>query len=93
MVIKSFLIVSFRLPNSSLMFMYLMNRMFRKHHDMVVIVFIDKDEHTHQLRIVLQVLNDEKSWLSLANVSSGCDLWLFLVTLFLIRVLRSILRR
>ncbi|WMV18613.1 hypothetical protein MTR67_011998 [Solanum verrucosum] len=60
--------------------MNLMNRVFRQYLDMFVIVFIDdiliysrsEDEHTNQLRIVLQVLKDQQLFAKF----SKCEFWL-----------------
>ena len=63
-----FLVMSFGLTNSPAIFMYLMNRVFQIYLDSFVIVFIDdilvylknKGEHMDYLRLVLQVLKENK---------------------------------
>ncbi|KAL8148987.1 hypothetical protein AgCh_006119 [Apium graveolens] len=68
-----------RLTNAPADFMDLMNRVFKKYLDICVIVFIDdiliysktEQEHTEYLRIVLEILRNEK----LAKFSK-CEFWL-----------------
>nr|XP_043625640.1 uncharacterized protein LOC122597071 [Erigeron canadensis] len=63
-----FLVMPFGLTNAPAVFMDLMNRICRPYLDKFVIVFIDdiliysrsKDEHEKHLRIILQLLRDEK---------------------------------
>lgn len=75
-----FLMMSFVLINAPNAFMDFMNKVFRKYLYMFVIVFIDdiliysriEDEHTDDLRIVLQVLKDQQ----LFSKFSKCDFFL-----------------
>ena len=70
----------FGLINASAAFMDLMNRVFHPYLDHFVVVFIDdilvysKDakEHEHHLRIVLQILRENRLFAKL----SKCDFWL-----------------
>ena len=70
----------FGLTNASTTFMDLMNRVFHHYLDQFIVVFIDdilvysKDaqEHEHHLRIVLQILRENKLFAKL----SKCDFWL-----------------
>ena len=70
----------FGFTNASTAFMDLMNRVFHPYLDQFVVVFIDdilvysKDaqEHEHHLRIVLQILRENKLFAKL----SKCDFWL-----------------
>ena len=63
-----FTVVPFRLSNALAVFICLMNGVFRNYLDMFFIVFIDdiliyskyKEEHEKQLRMVLQVLRENK---------------------------------
>ena len=63
-----FLVMSFGLTNTPVAFMDLMNRVFKQYLDKCVIVFIDdiliysktKEEHAEHLRIVLEILRNEK---------------------------------
>ena len=58
--------MSFGLTNSPEAFMGLLNRVFKRYLDVIVIVFIDdiliysrsEEEHTSHLRVVLQTLKD-----------------------------------
>jgi len=75
-----FLVMLIGLTNASLEFMDLMNKVFRQYRDMFVIVFIDdiliysrsEDEHIDHLRIVLQILKDQKLFAKF----SKCEFWL-----------------
>ena len=75
-----FLVMSFGLTNDPVVFMDLLNRLFRQYIDMFVIVFIDdiliylrsEDGHINHLRIVLQILKD---WELYAKFSK-CEFWL-----------------
>jgi hypothetical protein len=61
-----FIVVPFRLSNAPVVFMCLMNGVFREYLDKFVIVFLDeiliysksKEEHEHHLRMVLQLLRE-----------------------------------
>ncbi|KAL8098905.1 hypothetical protein AgCh_031571 [Apium graveolens] len=63
-----FLVISFRLTNTPAAFMDSMNRVFKTYLDIYVIVFIDdiliysktEQEHAEHLRIVLEILRNEK---------------------------------
>ena len=63
-----FLVTLFRLTNAPAASMDLTNRVFREYLDLFVIVFIDhilvyyksEDEHTIQLRVILQVLKEHQ---------------------------------
>ena len=75
-----FLVMPFGLTNAPAAFMNLMNRVFHPYLDQFVVVFIDdilvyfKDahEHEHHLRIVLQILRENKLFVKI----SKCDFWL-----------------
>ncbi|KAL0551919.1 hypothetical protein IC582_011012 [Cucumis melo] len=75
-----FIVMSFGLTNASVVFMDLMNRVFREFLDTFVIVFIDdiliysktEAEHEEHLRIVLQTLRDNKLYAKF----SKCEFWL-----------------
>ena len=75
-----FLVIPFGLTNAPIAFMDLMNRVFHPYLDQFVVVFIDdillysKDaqEHEHHLKIVLQILRENKLFAKL----SKCDFWL-----------------
>ncbi|WMV55181.1 hypothetical protein MTR67_048566 [Solanum verrucosum] len=75
-----FLVMSFGLTNASVVFMDLMNKVFRQYLDMFVIVFIDdiliysrsEDDHVNHLRIVLQFIKDQQ----LFEKFSKCEFWL-----------------
>ncbi|KAL8091760.1 hypothetical protein AgCh_034135 [Apium graveolens] len=75
-----FLVMSFGLTNAPAAFMDLMNRVFKKYLDICVIVFIDdiliysktEQEHTEHLRIVLEILRNEKLYAKF----SKCEFWL-----------------
>jgi hypothetical protein len=59
-------VVLFGLSNALVVFMFLMNGIFREYLDMFVIVFLNdiiiysklEEEHEHYLRMVLQVLRE-----------------------------------
>ena len=78
-----FLVMSFGLTNAPVVFMDLMNRVFKKYLDKCVIVFIDdiliysktKEEHAEHLIIVLEILRKEKLYAKW----SKCEFWLELV--------------
>src|SRR5688572_23431403 len=75
-----FLFMSFGLTNAPAIFMDLMNRIFKPFLDLFVVVFIDdilvysrsKEDHEGHLRIVLQVLRDEKLFAKF----NKCEFWL-----------------
>ena len=75
-----FLVMSFRLTNTSAAFMDLMNRVIKPFLDRFVIVFIDdilvysksEDEHAKHLRFVLQTLRDHRLYAKF----SKCEFWL-----------------
>ncbi|KAL8098259.1 hypothetical protein AgCh_031136 [Apium graveolens] len=75
-----FLVMLFGLTNAPIAFMDLMNRAFKKYLDICVIVFIDdiliyskkEQEHVEHLRIVLQILRNEKLYAKF----SKCEFWL-----------------
>src|SRR5687767_5991964 len=72
--------MSFGLTNAPSIFMDLMNRIFKPFLDLFVVVFIDdilvysrsKEDHEGHLRIVLQVLRDEKLFAKFRK----CEFWL-----------------
>ncbi|KAA0036879.1 ty3-gypsy retrotransposon protein [Cucumis melo var. makuwa] len=75
-----FIVMSFGLTNAPVVFMDLMNRVFREFLDTFVIVFIDdiliysktEAEHEEYLRMVLQTLRDNKLYAKF----SKCEFWL-----------------
>ncbi|KAL8121369.1 hypothetical protein AgCh_018198 [Apium graveolens] len=75
-----FLVMAFGLTNAPTAFMDLMNRVFNKYLDKFVIVFIDdiliysktEEEHAEHLRIVLEILRQEKLYVKF----SKCEFWL-----------------
>lgn len=75
-----FLVLTFGLINAPIVFMDLMNRVFKPHLDNFVIVFIDDilvysknlEEHKEHLRIALQILRESKLYTKL----SKCGFWL-----------------
>ncbi|KAL0536800.1 hypothetical protein IC582_025762 [Cucumis melo] len=75
-----FIVMSFGLTNAPVVFMDLMNRVFREFLDTFVIVFIDdiliysktETEHEEHLRMVLQILRDNKLYAKF----SKCEFWL-----------------
>jgi hypothetical protein len=72
-----FLVVPFGLTNAPVVFMFLMNGIFRNYLDNVFIVFLDdiliyskfEEEHEHHLRIVLQVLREHQLYAKLSKCS------------------------
>ena len=70
----------FSLTNAPAVFMDLMNRVFHKYLDRLVIVFIDdilvysksQEIHEEHLRMVLQILRDKKLYAKLKK----CEFWL-----------------
>ena len=75
-----FLVMAFGLTNAPATFMDLMNRIFKKHLDKFVIVFIDDiliysktiEEHAEHLKITLEILRKEKLYAKF----SKCEFWL-----------------
>ncbi|KAA0032780.1 pol protein [Cucumis melo var. makuwa] len=75
-----FIVMSFGLTNAPAVFMDLMNRVFREFLDTFVIVFIEdiliysktEAEHEEHLRIVLQILQDNKLYAKFLK----CEFWL-----------------
>ena len=75
-----FLVIPFGLTNAPIAFMDMMNRIFKPYLDQFIVVFIDdilvysksKEEHKRHLRIVLQILWEEKLFAKL----SKCEFWL-----------------
>ena len=53
--------------------------------DDILIYSRSEEEHASHLRVVLQTLKDRNYFLSLVNVSFGCNPLLFLVTLYLLK--------
>lgn len=74
------MIMFFRLTNTPVAFMDLMNRVFKECLDMFIIVFIggiliyiwNEDKHANHLRIVLQILKDHQ----LFAMFIKCKFWL-----------------
>jgi hypothetical protein len=72
-----FTVVSFGLTNAPVVFMYLMNGVFRDYLDKFVIVFLDdilvysksEEEHEQHLRMVLQVLKEHQLYAKLRKCS------------------------
>ena len=72
-----FTVVPFGLSNAPVVFMFLMNGVFRDHLDKFVIVFLDdilvysklEEEHEKHLRMVLQVLRDNQLYAKLSKCS------------------------
>nr|GEY25964.1 putative reverse transcriptase domain-containing protein [Tanacetum cinerariifolium] len=75
-----FTVMPFSLTNAPVVFMDLMNRVFRHYLDMFMIVFVDdiliysktQEEHVEHLRIVLELLKKEKLYAKF----SKCEFWL-----------------
>jgi hypothetical protein len=69
--------VPFGLTNAPVVFIFLMNGIFRNYLDKFVIVFLDdiliysksKEEHEHHLRLVLQVLREHQLYAKLSKCS------------------------
>ena len=72
-----FTVVSFGLSNAPVVFMCLMNGVFRNYLDKFVIVFLDdvlvyskiEEEHEQHLRMVLQVLREHQLYVKLSKCS------------------------
>jgi hypothetical protein len=72
-----FIVVPFGLSNAPVVFMCLMNGIFREYLDKFVIVFLDeiiiysksKEENEHILRMVLQVLRESQLYAKLSKCS------------------------
>jgi hypothetical protein len=72
-----FVVVPFGLTNAPIVFMCLMNGIFRNYLDKFVIVFLDdiliysksEEEHEHHLRLVLQVLREHQLYAKLRKCS------------------------
>ena len=75
-----FLVMPFGVTNAPAAFMDLMNRIFKRYLDEFVIVFIDdiliyskdEDQHAEHLRIVLQILKDQRLYAKFKK----CEFWL-----------------
>jgi len=75
-----FTVMPFGLTNAPTAFMDLMNRVFKPYLDKFVVVFIDNiliysrtpDEHTHHLRVALDVLRKNEVYAKF----SKCEFWL-----------------
>ena len=82
----------FGLTNAPVIFMDLINRVFRPYLDKFVMVFIDdilvyssnKDDHEKYLRMVLQTMCDKQLYAK----SSKCEFWLDKVTFLVIYCLK-----
>nr|GFA12886.1 putative reverse transcriptase domain-containing protein [Tanacetum cinerariifolium] len=78
-----FQVMPFGLTNALAVFMDLMNRVCKPHLDKFVIVFIDdiliysrnEEEHANHLRIILELLRNEKSYAKF----SKCEFWIDIV--------------
>ena len=83
-----FKLMSFGLTNEIVVFMNLMNKVFREYLDSFVIVFIDdiliysktKENHEHHLRLTLQVLRQHHLYAKF----SKCEFWIRLVIFLVI---------
>jgi hypothetical protein len=72
-----FVVVPFRLTNAPIVFMCLMNGIFRNYLDKFVIVFLDdiliyskyEEDHENQLRMVLKVLREHQLYAKLSKCS------------------------
>jgi hypothetical protein len=72
-----FIVVPFGLSNALVVFMFLMNGVFREYLDKFVIVFLDdilvysksEEEHEHHLRMLFQVLRENQLYDKLRNCS------------------------
>jgi hypothetical protein len=70
-------VVPFGLSNEPVVFMFLMNSVFREYLEKFVIVFLDdilvysklEEEHEYHLRMVLQVLRDHQLYAKLSKCS------------------------
>ncbi|WMV41056.1 hypothetical protein MTR67_034441 [Solanum verrucosum] len=88
-----FVFISFGLTNTPAAFMDLMNRVFKKNLELFVLVFIDdiliysrnEEEHANHLRVVLQLSKIASYSLSLENLSFGCNVFLSLAILCLVK--------
>ncbi|KAI3695430.1 hypothetical protein L1987_78427 [Smallanthus sonchifolius] len=75
-----FLVMSFGLTNAPAVFMDLMNRVCKPYLDKFVIVFIDdmliysrtKEDHEHHLKLILELLRNEKLYAKF----SKCEFWI-----------------
>ncbi|KAK9075289.1 hypothetical protein SSX86_003612 [Deinandra increscens subsp. villosa] len=75
-----FMVMPFGLTNAPAVFMDLMNRVCKPYLDKFVIVFIDdiliysrsQEEHTHHLKLILELLKNEKLYAKL----SKCEFWI-----------------
>ena len=75
-----FIVLAFGLTNALAMFMDLMNRVFKQYLDQFVVVFIDdiliysssEADHVRHLRIVLQILREQRLYAKLKK----CQFWL-----------------
>ena len=93
--------MSLGLTNTPVVFMDLMNRVFKKYLDLFVFIFLDdilicsrnEEEHAGHLRIILLTLKITNYLLTLANMSSGYNQLLSFVTLYLERRFEWICRR
>ncbi|GJV52768.1 reverse transcriptase domain-containing protein [Tanacetum coccineum] len=77
------LVLAFGLTNAPAVFMDLMNRVYKPYSDNFIIVFIDdiliyprnKEEHANHLRIILELLRNEKLYAKFCK----CDFWICIV--------------
>ena len=77
-------VMPFGLTNAPIVFMDLMQRVFRPYLDQFVVIFLDdiliyfksEEDHARHLRLVLQTLKDQK----LYTKFSKCEFWLDRVT-------------